>query len=167
MHGLGRGTLLSAHSTWMQCIGQHCSYVLQHGICCNTPESACAGLSVHHRSALIQNLEGVTDAGDARTPRSRIHSSSPAAAEKVRELTRTMQEDGADGKRTLETVKSIGSKSFSRGLDNVSLQQKTESARRCQRRAWHPQPSAAPAASVFHPAVCPALCLLPHLLGAA
>lgn len=120
----------------MQCIG-HRLYVLQHSMCCNTSDSACAGLSVHHRSALIQNLEGVTDAGDARTPRSRIHSSSPAAAEKVRELTKTMQEDGADGKRTLETVKSIGSKSFSRGLGNVSLHQNT-AAQHCQRRARHP-----------------------------
>jgi hypothetical protein len=77
---------------------------------------------MRYRSALIQNLEGVTDPGGARTPRSRLHSGSPAAADKVRELAKTMQEDGADGKRTLETVKSIGSKSFSRGLDNVSLQ---------------------------------------------
>jgi hypothetical protein len=31
-----------------------------------------------------------------------------------------MQEEGADSKRTLEKVKSIGSLSLSRGLDNVS-----------------------------------------------
>lgn len=72
----------------------------------------------------MQTLEGVSDPAGSRTPRtprSRKLSASPAAAEKVRELTKTMQQEGADSKRTLDKVKSIGNKSLSRGLENVSM----------------------------------------------
>lgn len=66
---------------------------------------------------MIQSLEG---AADPSTPRSRAHSASPAATEKVRELAKSMQQEGADSKRTLDKMKSIGGKSLSRGLENVS-----------------------------------------------
>lgn len=94
---------------------------LAHDVAAGASSCLSCRVSALGRSSFLQALEGVADpAGSSRTPRSRVLSASPAAAEKVKELTKTMQEEGADSKRTLEKVKSIGSLSLSRGLDNVS-----------------------------------------------
>lgn len=48
-------------------------------------------------------------------------SASQPVSDKVRDLTSTVLEEGVDSKRTLDKMKSIGSKSLNRGLDNVSV----------------------------------------------
>jgi hypothetical protein len=66
---------------------------------------------------LIHKLEEASGPIDPMDPRSPRTSGKPAA-ETVRELNETL--DGADSKRTLDKMKSIGGRSFSRGLANVS-----------------------------------------------
>lgn len=66
---------------------------------------------------LIHSLEGAA-AEDPSSPRDQVGSS--PAVEKVKDLSKTLQDEGVESKRTLEKFKSIGNKSLSRGLDNVS-----------------------------------------------
>jgi hypothetical protein len=63
---------------------------------------------------LIHKLEEASGPADPRSPRT----SGKPAAETVKELNETL--DGADSKRTLDKMKSIGGRSFSRGLANAS-----------------------------------------------
>lgn len=65
------------------------------------------------RSVLFHSLEG------AREPDSSLSTSGMPAAEKVKELSKSLQE-GPDSRRNLDKIKSIGSRSLNRGLNNVS-----------------------------------------------
>ena len=66
---------------------------------------------------LIQNLEGGSEAEPS--PHS-SQSGGLAAADKVAELSKTLEEEGVESQRTLDKFKSIGNRSLSRGLNNVS-----------------------------------------------
>jgi hypothetical protein len=66
----------------------------------------------------MQTLEA-GGSGDPHSPGN--PSCSQPVSDKVRDITSTVLQEGVDSKRTLDKMKSIGSKSLNRGLDNVSL----------------------------------------------
>lgn len=49
-----------------------------------------------------------------------VHTSSKPAADKVKELSTTLDEEGGAVKCNLDKLKSMANRSFSRGIDNVS-----------------------------------------------
>jgi hypothetical protein len=66
------------------------------------------------RSVLFSSL-----AGGAAAEAPEAEPGGAAATERVRELQATMQEEGPDSKHTLESFKSIGSRSLNHSLTNV------------------------------------------------
>jgi hypothetical protein len=82
---------------------------------CQVPHLIVVSHSLLPRSVLIHDLEDLPD-GEPGTPRS---PGGRHAAEKVKELSMSLDGSAAESKRTLDKFKSLGNRSLSRGLNNV------------------------------------------------